>query len=76
MEIPQINNHADIVSKQITSPGIVKHVSIAEDWDTCLANVEHRDKIRTISDKTRMLIRTRETTIKTAMQTSFSNKIL
>ena len=35
----------------------------AENWDTCLANVEHRDKIRTVGTNTRILIKTREITI-------------
>ena len=50
-EITQTNNHVGIVTEQITSPEIVKHVLIAEDWDICLANVEHRDKIKTIGTK-------------------------
>ena len=75
-ETKQINNHVDILTEEITSPGIVKHVLIAEDWDICLANVEHRDKIRTIGNKTRMITKTRETTVKTATQIPHSNKIL
>ena len=75
-EITQINNHVGIVTEQITSPGIVKQVLIAEDWDICLANVEHRDKIRTIGNKTRMLAKIHEITIKTATQILPSNKIL
>ena len=75
-EITQINNHADIVTEQITSPEIVKHVLTGEDWDICLANVEHRDKIRTIGNKTRISAKTREISIKAATQIPFSNKIL
>ena len=37
-EITQTNNHVGIVTEQIISPGIVKHVLTAEDWDICLAN--------------------------------------
>ena len=47
----QTNKHVDIVTEQITSPGIVKLVLIAEEWHMCLANVEHYDKIRTIGNK-------------------------
>ena len=50
-EITQIDNHVDTVTEQITSPGIVRPVLIAEDWDICLASVEHHDKIRTIGNK-------------------------
>ena len=50
-ETTQINNHADIVTEQITNPGIVQPVLIAEDWDICLANAEHHDKINTIGNK-------------------------
>ena len=75
-EITQTNNHVDIVIEQITSPGIVKLVLTANDWDICLAKVEHRDKIKTIGNKIRMLARTREITIKTATQILRSNKIL
>ena len=75
-ERTQINNHVGIVTEQITSPGIVKHVLIAEDWDICLVKVEHHDKIKIIGNKTRMLTNTREISIKTAMQIPLSNKIL
>ena len=75
-EITQINNHVDIATEQIINPRIVKHVLIAEDWDTCLAKVEHRDKIRTIGNKTQMLTKTREITTKTGTQTPHSNRIL
>ena len=75
-ETTQINNNVGIVTEQITSPGIVKHVLIAEDWDICLANAEHPDKIRTIGNKTQMLSKTLENTIKTATQITPSNKIL
>ena len=59
-EITQNNNHADIVTEQISCPGIVKHVLIAEDWDMCLANVEHHDKIKTKGNKIRMLTKIHE----------------
>ena len=59
-EITQLNNHVGIVTEQITSPGIVKLVLIAEDWDICLASLEHHDKIKTIGNKIRMLSKTRE----------------
>ena len=75
-ETTQINNHVGTATEQTTSPGIVKLVLIAEDWDTCLANVEHHDKIKTIGSKIRMLTKIREIIIKTAMQTPYSNKIL
>ena len=75
-EITQINNHVGIVTEQITSPGIVKRVLIAEDWDICLVNVEHHDKIKIIGNKTRMLTKIREISIKTSMQIPLSNKIL
>ena len=75
-ELTQNNNHVGIATEQITSPGIVKHVLIAEDWDICLANVEHRDKITTIGNKTRMITKTRKSTVKTATQIPHSNKIL
>ena len=75
-ETTQINNHVGIVTEQITSPGIFKLVLISEDWDTCLANVEHHDKIRTIGNKIRILTKTCEITIKTATQIPTSNKIL
>ena len=75
-ETTQINNHAGIVTEQITNPGIVKLVLIAEDWDICLVNVEHHDKIKTIGNKIRMLAKIHETTIKTATQILLSNKIL
>ena len=58
-EITQTNNHVGIVTEQTTSPGIVKHVLIAEDWDICVAKVEHRDKIRKIGYKTQMSTKTR-----------------
>ena len=69
IEITQINNHADIVIEQITSPGIVKPVLTAEEWDTCLANVEHHDKIKITDNKIQILtktIKTCEITIRTA----------
>ena len=75
-EITQINNNVGIVTEQITSPGIVKHVLIVEDWDICLVKVEHHDKIKTIGNKTRMLTKIREISIKTAMQIPLINKIL
>ena len=75
-ETTPTNNHAGIVTEQITNPGIVKLVLITEDWDTCLANAEHLDKIKTIGRKIRMLTKIHETTIKTATQILRSNKIL
>ena len=75
-ETTQTNNQVDIVTEQITSAVIVKHILIAENRDRCLANVEHHNKIRTIGRKTRMLTKTCETTFKTAMQLPLSNKIL
>ena len=75
-EITQTNNHAGIVTEQITNPGIVKLVLIAEDCDTYLVNVEHHDRIKTIGNKIRMLTKILETTIKTATQILLSNKIL
>ena len=75
-EITQINNHVDIATEQIINPGIVKLVSTAEDWDTCLANAEHDDKTKTIGNKTRMLIRIREISIKAATQIPPSSKII
>ena len=75
-ETTQTNIHAGIVREQITNPGIVKFVLIAEDWATCLANVEHLDKIKTIGSKIRMLTKIHETTIKTATQILLSNIIL
>ena len=75
-EITQTNNHAGIVTGQITNPGVVKFVLIAEHWDTCLANAEHLDKIKTIGSKIRMLTKIHETTIKTATQIPLGNKIL
>ena len=75
-EITQTNNHVDIVIEQITNQGIVRPVLIAEDWDTCLANVEHLDKIKTIVNKIQMSIKIHEIIIKTAMQIPHSNKIL
>ena len=74
-EVTQINNHVDIVIEQITNPRIVKPVLIAEDWDICLANVEHHDKIMTIGNKNRMATKTREVSIKHATQILLSNKI-
>ena len=53
-ETTQTNNHVDIVTEKVNSRGIVKLVLIAEEWDICLANVEHHDKIRTIGNKIRM----------------------
>ena len=75
-EITQFNNHVGIATQQITSRGIVRLVLIAEDWDTCLVNVEHQDSIKTIGNKIRMLTKIHETTIKTATQIPLSNKIL
>ena len=75
-ETTQINNHAGIVTEQITNPGIVKLVLIAEDWDICLVNVEDHDRYKTIVNKVRMLTKTREISIKTATQILRSNKIL
>ena len=76
LEKTQNNNHGDIVTEQITSPGIVKPVLVAEDWDIYIANIEHHDKIRTIGNKIRILTKTREITIKTATQIPLSYKIL
>ena len=76
IEITQTNNHADIVTKQTYSPEMVKPVLIAEDWDICLANVEHHDKIKISGNKIRMLTKTREISNKPALQTLPSNKIL
>ena len=64
--ITQTNNLVDIVTEQITSPGIVKHVLIAEDWDICPANVEHHDKFKTIGNKIQMITKIHEIIIKTA----------
>ena len=75
-EITQTNNHVGIVTEQITSPEIVKHVFIAEDWDICLANAEHREKINTIGNKIRMLNKVHKISIKTATQIPPNNKIL
>ena len=50
-ETTQTNNQEVIVTKQITSTGIVKPVLITEDCAKCLANVEHHDRIRTIGNK-------------------------
>ena len=75
-DITQINNRAGIVTEQITSPGIVKHVLIAEDWDTCLVNVEHHDRIKTIGNKIRLLNKIHEISTKTATKISHNNKIL
>ena len=65
-EPTQINNHVGIVTEQITSPGIVKHVLISEDWDICVAIVEHQDEIRIIGNKIRTITKIHEITIKTA----------
>ena len=75
-ETTQTSNHADIVTEQITSQGITKPVFTVEDWDTCLANVEHHDKIKTIDNKIRMLTKTREIITKTATQMPLNNKLL
>ena len=75
-EITQINNHVGIVTEQIINPGIVKLVLIAEDWDICLANAEHHDKIRTIGNRIRVLTKIREISTKIATQTPPSNKKL
>ena len=64
-ETTHTNNHVDIVSEQITNLGIVGPVLIAEDWDICLANVEHHDKIKTIGNKIRTSTKIHEITIKT-----------
>ena len=64
--ITQINNHADNVIEQIINPAIAKLVLIAENWDKYLANVKHRDKIRTIGNKSRILTKIGEITIKIA----------
>ena len=44
-ETTQTNNHLDFATEQITSLGIVKPALIAEDWDICLAKIEHHDEI-------------------------------
>ena len=75
-ETLQTFNHADNVTEQITSPRIVKLVLIAEDWAICLANVEHRDKIKILGNKIRMLTKIREISIKTATQNPHSSIIL
>ena len=75
-EITQTNNHAGIVTEQITNPGIVKLVLIAEDWDICLVNVEHHDKIKTIGNKIRISAKIHEISINTATQIPHSSKIL
>ena len=75
-EITQINNHVGIVTEQIINPGTVKIVLIAEDWDICLANVEHQDKIRTIGNRIRVLTEIREISTKIATQIPPSNKIV
>ena len=75
-ETTQSNNHAGIVTEQITNPGIVKLVLIAEDWDICLVNVEHHDKIKTIGKKIRMLAKIHEISTNTATQIPHSSKIL
>ena len=74
-ETTQTDNQVDIVTEQITSPGIVKLVLTAEDWDMYLANVEHHDKIRTIGNKIRMVTKTREIRTTAATQIPFSNKL-
>ena len=76
IETTQTSNHADIVTEQIINPGIVRPVLTAEDWDTCLANVEHHDKIKTIGNKIRMLTKIREIITKTATPMPLNNKIL
>ena len=75
-EITQTNNRVGIVTEQITSPGIARHVLIVEDWDICLANAEHHDKIKAIGSKIRMLTKIHKITIETATQIPPSNKIL
>ena len=75
-ETTQINNHVGNATEQITSPGIVKLVLVAEDWDICLANVEHHEKIKTIGNRIRMLNKIHEISIKTATQIPHSNRIL
>ena len=75
-EITQTNNQADIATKQITSPGIVKLVSIAENWDICFANAEHHDQIKTKGNKIRLATKTRKNSMKTVTQIPPSNKIL
>ena len=75
-ETTQTRNPADIVTEQIINRGIVKPVLIAEDWDTCLASVEHHDKIRTMGNKIQMLTITREITNKTATPIPLSTKTL
>ena len=75
-ETTQTNNHVDNVTDQITSPGIIKLVSSAEDWDISLANVKHHDKIRKKANKIQVFSKARKITIKTARQTPHSNKIL
>ena len=62
-ETTKTNNHVDIATEQIIGPVIVKPVLIAEDWDICLANLEHHDKVRTIGNKYRKLNKTGEITI-------------
>ena len=74
-ETTRDNNHVDIVTEQIISPGIVKTVLTAEDWDICLANVESHKRIRTIGNKNQILTKTDEITIKTATQTPHSIQI-
>ena len=59
-ETTQTNTHVDILTEQITSPGVVKPVLTAEVWDTCLANVEHHNRIRIVAE-----IQTQTKTIKT-----------
>ena len=75
-EATQTNNHVDVVTEQITSLGIAKLVLIVEDWEICLANVEHHDKIRTKGKKNQMLVKTRKIAIKSATHIPQSNKIL
>ena len=72
----QINNHVDIVTEQITSPGIVKFVLIAEEWDICHTNEEHPYKIKTLINKFRMLTKSPEISNKSATPVPLSNKIL
>ena len=69
-------NDSAIIIEQITSPGIVKPVLIAEGWDICLAKVKNHDEIRTIGNKIRIKTETRKITIKTATQTPHSSKRL
>ena len=75
-ETTQVNKHIDIVTEQLINLGIVRPVLIAVDWDICLANVEHHDKIKTKGNEIRMLTKIREISLKTTTQTPHSNKIL